>query len=373
MDIETIIQNKLTGKFINKLAFIIYQNLNDKNYDFITHIISHYHLLNIINTKNNGLISNIILFYIFNSNTDKIIEIISICESFEDFSLMKRDFLQISKYFYSIDKTFAINIFTNNILKKVLHNPEFLIQTKDIDFIISHKMYDILILLNNTFITSTISDLTLTIPPDLHKIFLPTDVNHFIISKIELDIQDYIISLNKKFLSITHDINVIIDGGNILHHIGGVITKQAVHDLIKLINYVKINIGNPLVILHQKHFKKIKSLKIIFDSLNISYYQTPYGHNDDNFIMWFFLKFNTIPLIISNDKYRDHIFRLETSSKTNLFSLTLFKNIIEQQVIPYFDIDNIIQHIKKYSFCIQVIDNKIYIPHVSGNFIEIIQ
>ena len=55
--------------------------------------------------------------------------------------------------------------------------------------------------------------------------------------------------------------------------------------------------------------------------------------------------------IISNDKYRDHIFNFNISEK--------FKNIITQQTINY---ENKINDYPKFSNCIQVIDDVIFIP-----------
>lgn len=96
------------------------------------------------------------------------------------------------------------------------------------------------------------------------------------------------------------------------------------------------------------------------------YYLTPYNYDDDLFILWFFLHTNCQSFIISNDKYRDHIFNLN-NLKNDKFQE--FKYIIKQQTISY-DINMKCENFPTFSRCIQVSD-KIYIPHISGKFIEL--
>lgn len=110
-----------------------------------------------------------------------------------------------------------------------------------------------------------------------------------------------------------------------------------------------------------------------FKTNEIIYYLTPYAINDDLFILWFFLKTKSTAFLISNDKFRDHIFKFETSQKKlkSDFNLNQFYHIIQQQKLEY-NIDNYKINSKPIvSKCIQVIDNNIFVPHNLGNFIKI--
>ena len=179
------------------------------------------------------------------------------------------------------------------------------------------------------------------------------------------------------FYTKLNDIKVIIDAGNILHNRQGVIIQQSFIDLENIIINVITNIGTPLIIIHSKHLKIYPELINIFIRTGVNYFRTPYNINDDFFILWFFLKYNCKAYIISNDKYRDHIFKFNTLSKNqsnipnNDLNIFQFKNIIKQQTLQYNTNINEIQKPLNWSFCIQMINDHIYIPHISGNFIQI--
>lgn len=51
--------------------------------------------------------------------------------------------------------------------------------------------------------------------------------------------------------------------------------------------------------------------------------------------------------------------------------MSQFKHILSQQSLEYNILTNIISQPLRVSRCIHIIENKIYIPHVSGQFIEI--
>ena len=63
-----------------------------------------------IKTKNNGLISHILNYYISIGDDANINQIIFMVSKMDDFSLMKRDYLQLINYYYSTDKNKSTEI-----------------------------------------------------------------------------------------------------------------------------------------------------------------------------------------------------------------------------------------------------------------------
>ena len=90
--------------------------------------------------------------------------------------------------------------------------------------------------------------------------------------------------------------------------------------------------------------------------------------NDDLFILNFFLTMKTKPYIITNDKFRDHIFKFE-KSKQPTYGMNQFKDVIMQQTVTFNN--NIINMKPKISFCIQKYKDNIIVPHMNGGFIYI--
>jgi hypothetical protein len=250
---------------------------------------------------------------------------------------------------------------------------------KDINFILNNKLFKLLPYLLELFIEVDNSNFTLINPININlkKININLYLLTFLINKIETEFNNIILKQITSFHIKLNEIKVIIDAGNILHNRQGNITQQSLIDLENIIINVITNIGTPLIIIHSKHFKTHPELINIFTRTGVIYYKTPYNINDDLFILWFFLKYNCEPYIISNDKYRDHIFKFNTLTKNqsnipnNDLNIFQFKNIIKQQTLQYNTLVNEIQKPVNWSFCIQLIDNNIYIPHVSGNFIQI--
>lgn len=348
--------HKLDKKTVSLISYGLYNKLNNNNdYNDIDKILDFFNLDDLINTKNNGLISNLLNLYILLSDNSKIIQIIEKTNKLENFKLMKRDYLNLVKYYYDKDINLANFIFDNNV---------FSFQSKDIDFLIQNNLFLMLKKLDGLFINSTIDYHLVNpenIPLKLHT--LKQDKIDIISNKIKELISSELENIGKFNLD---KYNVIIDAGNILHNNKGFINHESINNLKKIINYTT-SIGFPLVIIHKKHIKKYPLIIQIFNFYKVKYYFTPFGFNDDLFILWFFLKSNTKAYIISNDKYRDHIFNFDIEKiDCNLE----FKFIINQQTLSYNE-NYIIDTIPQYSNSIQVINDKIYIPHLSGKFIQI--
>jgi len=381
MNCTITINYKLNASGVKQLAHLLYEQ--STNYEFINNIINYYTLEALINTKNNGLISNILSFYMNTKNDIILTQIIPYINQLNNFKLMKRDYMNFINYYYINNYSLAEQIFTQYILNNSLNttpgcNP-LGYQMKDINFILNNKLFKLLPYLLELFIEVDSTDFPLINPININlkKININLHLLTFLINKIETEFNNIILKQINSFYTKLNEIKVIIDAGNILHNRQGNITQQSLIDLENIIINVITNIGTPLIIIHSKHFKTHPELINIFTRTGVIYYRTPYNINDDLFIMWFFLKYNCTPYIISNDKYRDHIFKFNTLTKnqSNILNNDLntfqFKNIIKQQTLQYNTLLNEIQKPVNWSFCIQLIDNNIYIPHVSGNFIQI--
>ena len=313
----------------------------------------------IINSKNNGLVSNLLEYYIRYDN-NMIAPLIQNLMKIERFALMKRDYLKLANYYYNDNYSMAESIFMNNIMSKVNFNSDFILSSKDIDYMIENRMYCLLEKLENIHITTNIN-MNIVIPQNLKLVDINQNIRESILQKIESMIPNQKYFLEKNFGM--GNFKTIIDGGSVIHNRGGVIRNTSIMDLINITNMCEA----PIVVIHERHKKTMKHLEQIFVQKNINYYFTPPHLNDDVFILWFFLK-SVGSYIVSNDKYRDHIFTFETKGKnTN----SQFNYILLQQTLEFNCIKMWLQDKPKYSKCIQKINNMLYVPHVSGNFIEI--
>ena len=89
---------------MRKIAYNIYNLLNIDN-NKILDLINIYGLDNLL--LNNGCLSNLLIYYINNKDNNKIDYILS------KNNLMKRDYLNITKYYYDIDFNKSLKIFRN--------------------------------------------------------------------------------------------------------------------------------------------------------------------------------------------------------------------------------------------------------------------
>ncbi len=356
---------------INQLSYLIHKSLG--NTQIIEQIIQHFSLDNLVNSKNNGIISNLLQYYISLSDNTMIEQIVTKVELLDKFQLMKRDYLNLIKYYYNNEE--KAEWLCTKLLAKINYNTESMFQSKDIDFIIENNMGHMLTKLVGLFIETTSSSYQVTDPEYLpvKKFYSSESVINSIITSIESDLPiELKVNMEKFYHNLTHPYHAIIDGGNVLHSRKGMIYSNSLQDLVNVIDMTTLTIGNPLLIIHKRHLKTIPNLQDILNSKKVSYYLTPYNINDDMFILWFFLKTNTQSFIISNDKYRDHIFKFETDKKkaNSNFSWSQFKHIIGQQTLGYDVVNCIINNPPTYSRCIQQYNDKIYVPHANNGFVE---
>ena len=161
--------------------------------------------------------------------------------------------------------------------------------------------------------------------------------------------------------------NVFIDGANILY---GNKKNISIYSFIRLqcIYNKFIDKYSPIIILHQRHrdylkknFPKYhKEIKGILKKMNI--YYTPNQINDDLFFIYAGLNVDD-SLILTNDKFRDHIFKIPDE---DLVGNNLSK-WIENSVIRFKGIDLIFPN--SVSFVAQKVNDMWYIPTTNGEWI----
>ena len=266
--------------------------------------------------------------------------------------LMKRDFMNYIKEIYQTDREKSLIIF-NNMKSK------FELTDRDIDFLIENNFNELLKLLDKYYLkTSLKSNFTETENLSLYE-FNKVDIND-VYNKLSLKIyKNCHYNLKRKISK--RKFNYILDGGNILLSNKGRYNLKSYKFLLKMMS----NIENPLLIIHNKYFKnnKLENINKIINTIKEKYsnniFLTPYRNNDDYYILLASLKLK-LP-IISNDNFKDHIFDVGNN---------ILRNFIDRYVLKY---DNtIVESLKSYSKCIQVIDDNIYIPTKNWSFYKVI-
>lgn len=221
--------HKLDKKNIKNIAYLLY--INQNNLYIMNEIITEFSLDNLINTKNNGIITNLLQYFININNNEQIEYILKLCNNCD---LMKRDYLNLINYYYNIDINKSIHFLENNVLSQTSDNTNNIILQKDIDFIIENKLFKILEKLSGIFIETSVSNYPIININELNlKLLSITDsINQILLNSVE-----NLLSHSNK-VNLTHFINkqttlynVIIDGGNILHARQGQINKQSFNDL----------------------------------------------------------------------------------------------------------------------------------------------
>jgi len=299
--------------------------------------------LDLNNITDNGLMSNLIIYFI--KNNDSRINILLN----NKIKLMKRDYLMLCNYYYNSNYSTSLKMFNDYIVgKEVL--------TKDIDYIIENKMYKLLALLNGIYIKSNINNMPLYTHNIGNNIIDMSIIDNIIvhisshISKSYLD--EFNIVISKQCY------NHIIDGCNVILY-KGQITKKNLLNLYKISNN-----KNSLLIIHKRHIKKYPEIKFELDKLNIKYYLTPFNFNDDLFILLAFLN-NPHAFIISNDNFRDHIFNYNQ----NIHDYNQFKNYLKHHTLS-FTYDSI-NKIDTQLDMIYHNNNDIIVPHTSGKYLKL--
>ena len=338
----------------DKCAYILHMISCDIN--IFEQIIEMYTLEILLSTKHNGIISKLLEYFIHIKDNVRIMYLLETVETI----LMKRDYLHIIKYYYDFSLELAIDIFQNKVLLKFKSE----ILSKDIDYIMEHKMIQLIPFMEGLFIKTYYNDMMISVEeversePTMYTI--PPEQIEMILTEVQKE-SGTIFNMKKQFAA-------IIDGGSVIHSRGGHISKLSLNDLINISHVVLATLGEPIIVIHRRHLKTIPNLEKELQKNGISYFLSPHKMNDDIFILNHFMSLGTKPYIITNDKYRDHIFQFE-KSKGIKFGLSQFKDVIEQQTISFDITRNILNFKSDVSMCIQKYKDGYIVPHIDGNFI----
>ncbi len=359
---------KLDTKGANKLAWDLHKNLMEPG--FVDNIIKTIGLDLLLKTRNSGLISNIINYFVETANTQMINQIE---KKIGNFKLMKRDYMCLIKYFYVRDYPRAQMYWETNILGVKTNANTSILQLKDINFILENKLHKLLGYLSGLFVVSDYTSSACMISPNsqFKKFTIKPELQSYLITQLENYMGNYVKVANSFYSSQMKNQTVIIDAGNVLHGRNGKVTHESIQDLFNIIDLTRKTLGEPIVVIHKRHGKSYPVLIDMFIKSNVKYFQTPYNFNDDIFIMWFFAKSAGTLNILSNDKYRDHIYNYQSSAKSDDFFISEFANVLTEQTLSYQLGTLEIQQALSYSFCIQVIGSNVYVPHISGKFIQV--
>jgi hypothetical protein len=169
--------------------------------------------------------------------------------------------------------------------------------------------------------------------------------------------------------------DVIIDGGNVLHARNG---QPNPEDLNRMITMLQSRGHSPIVIIHMSHTDVSRSrsdhvvaVRNIFEARKVQFIATPYGLNDDLFILLAYLM--RVPIcgcsIVTRDTYTDHMDAFKNPQKNvsddfgkhlahDLVSFTV-SDAYRQMYVP--DVTP-----KPYTSCIQVVGTRVYIPLIAA-------
>lgn len=317
-------------------------NLSKEDYQYCKKIIT-YIPISILSRKEKSSYYSLIMRYYY--HTDNVKEMTKIIYS--DIKLMKRDYLLYCKTIYKSHTSVAIGIFKEHIIS----NEQLL--TSDIDFLIDNNMYKIIKSMNGYYINcSKISNkinymLLKRYPITKNKDML---IEHF---KKSIPSESY-----QYFIKKLKDRDVIIDGGNVIHYT----MPKSFSNIEKILRTSLKNYHNPLIIIHQRHFKTSES-KEFYEKYSKYIFKTPYNVYDDIFIILGMI-INDIP-IITNDLFRDHIFEAFKlfESKNNQIANYINEMKLSFSVSKY---NTKIENMVSYSKCIQFNTNHIYVPTCDG-------
>lgn len=358
-----LLENKLNKMRINKLANKVY-NLIEEN-----KLIDAYEFLEI--NKNKIYSQEYFTFKIrILMNYKKFDEVYNILINEEN--LMKRDYFDYIKIIYYIDMKKTLNLFTNYIKDK------YILTMKDINFLIAHKLFEIIRLLKGYYI-NTCENGSLKNSNILH---LNNFKNNNVILNIIKRMSNIMIinDINENIWNKGSGYDIIIDCGNILNSSGSIkgskksLSKNSYKYLFKIINEVKLYFRNPLLVIYENHLNKDKSksksvLKYINRLIDLNKENNNIlivpkkGIDDDIFILINSMIYK-IP-ILSNDQFRNYINEYKSFNND-------LKNFLDDYTLNHNKELNKISNWKRYSNYIHVKDENILIPTVKGEFYKIV-
>lgn len=324
----------------------------DKNEEFIQ------------TTREKGVITMVLRFAILNNDDARIASV------FDRLS-MKRDYFALMVY--NPNPEYCAHLFTRHIDAALL-------DSKDIRFMIENRLTFLFQYLDGKFLHD--SQLTFGSCDEFVKSesglsrYTLQGCDHYIqkiVNQMEKDpknkSQQHLAVLKK--LSETTLYDAIIDGGNVLHSYNGIPNPD---DLNVMIQLVRRNGCNPLVVIHKSHTDERRNPsyapRINAILRDVSHIITPIGMNDDLFILLAYLmriqkeehKNGSRVLIITRDTYTDHMDKFKRTEKDLSDD---FGKYLASDLVPFvnngggnihLDFQPVISH------CIQIVEPYAYIP-----------
>ena len=293
---------------------------NENCYEFIKECLDEFK-----DSKQNirGLYTLIIRNSINNNNTEYIKKIL-----YNNQNLMRRDYLSCLDYFLKLDTQYYYNdieYIYNNIDDIEIKDVDLMIQNNWIDLLKKFDGYMIMCsYINNVYDKSILKKYNFDVKKMRDKYY------NRIKNKEEMDEE-------------MKDTDILIDGAN-MGHLTGKFDFTILPKIIKQCN--KLNIKGK-IILHERH----KLEPLLFEQLSPYLIRTPAMRNDDDYMIYGMLIHNL--MVLTNDMFRDHLKDMDLKTKCYVRSMSI-KYSNNNLIIP------------KYSRCIQVINNNIYIPCKNG-------
>ena len=315
-------------------------------------------------TREKGIITMVLRFAILEHDDARIASV------FDRLS-MKRDYFALM--IYNPDPEYCAHLFTRYIDAALL-------DSKDIRFMIENRLTFLFRYLDGKFLND--SRPTTCDGDDLVE--FETSLSRYTLQGCEHYIQKIVAQIEKdpknkskqhlpvlKKLRETPLYDAIIDGGNVLHSYNGTPNPE---DLNAMIQVVRRNGCNPLVIIHKSHTDERRNpsyaARVNAVLRDVPHITTPAGLNDDLFILVAYLlriqkeerKNGSRISIITRDAYTDHMDKFKHAKKdvSNDFGKHLASDLV-----PFVNDGggNIRLHLQPaISHCIQIVEPHAYIP-----------
>ena len=361
-------------KELGQFCYQLRHDIDHQNFKNLSNLLTIKSINNYLKLNNFGLNHLILEYYLKTNNIDQFESVFRYLG--ENGLLKKRDIMMFVKYLIKMKNLeYAYQIFSSkivNVFPLVSEDLELICSIKDWNHLLSNYTNSWLKLDNPCNLTSyPIDKITCTnchnnlekIYPTKNEIKMTIDLLKKQMGKYYQKYYDIIVNLKY---------TIIIDVGNILFSSGkGNINKISFSKLLDIIN--QLSNEKILLVSHQRHFNK-KNKNQYSDLINqieekVELLLTPYKQNDDWYIILASILKNS--RIITNDKFRDHIFDSKISDK---IQESIIKNLVDDQVINYqFSSNNVIFKNKMlYSRRIQKINGIWHVPHYDNKIVCLI-
>ena len=291
---------------------------------------------------------------------------------------MKRDYFELM--IYKQDPCYSIRLFETHIDAALL-------ETKDIKMFVEHGMTYLLRLLDGRFIHYAEGPRTEFDASSILRRYALPDCNHYI-AKIINALDTNPKNKTKRHIATVDQIralatsgsvgyDVIIDGGNALHSRNGQPNPEDLHQMITIL---QTRGHSPLVIIHVSHTELHKTpsptddyvskVNNVLETSKVHFITTPYGLNDDLFILLAYLIRIDSGLgrgcsIVTRDTYTDHMdaFKNRQKNVSDDFGKYLAHDLVSFTAADVYHQMHIPDTAPKpYTNCIQIVEPHAYIP-----------